>query len=163
MATHTTAVWTVQNPTAAAAIDVTSRLGWAMLLVSIRFISQFEFFGLTQFCPPAWQGAEGAEVSYTFFYQRVRYPIYLSFLLAFWSTPLMTLGPSDLFHCDNQLHLHRIQLEERDLVRLFGDQYRCYQQRLRCSFRCLVADLLGRRLSQPTYSRSMELMTATRE
>lgn len=124
-------VWTVQNPLMVMALHGVFWFGWGLLLVSTFLISHFELFGLSQ----VFARMFGKKLPETKFhtpslYRHVRHPIYLSFLLAFWSTPSMTAGHLLFSIATTGYILIAIQLEERDLIQLFGEQYRRYRQQV---------------------------------
>lgn len=122
-------VWTVNGSLAVMIVEAIFWSGWAMLVASTFMISHFELFGLTQAFARL-LGREPAESTFRapLLYRHVRHPIYLSFLLAFWATPAMTLGHLLFAVATTGYILIAIQLEERDLMRLFGDQYRRYRE-----------------------------------
>jgi methanethiol S-methyltransferase len=134
-------IWTVHHPLVANALEAIALFGWGLLFVSTFMLSHFELFGLSQ----VFARLFGKELPATKFhapllYRVVRHPIYLSFLLAFWATPLMTAGHLLFAVATTGYILIGIQFEERDLVAMFGDQYRSYRQRV-----SMLLPLPGRR------------------
>jgi methanethiol S-methyltransferase len=124
-------IWTVNHPLVANALEAIALFGWGLLFVSTFMLSHFELFGLSQvFARLFGKQLPATKFHAPLLYRVVRHPIYLSFLLAFWATPLMTAGHLLFAVATTGYILIGIQLEERDLVAMFGDQYRSYRQRV---------------------------------
>jgi methanethiol S-methyltransferase len=135
-------VWIVENPLAVAALDAIFRSGWVVLLISTFLISHFELFGLKQvFARMLGWALPEPQFHTPLFYKRVRHPIYLGFLLSFWAAPVMTAGHLLFAIATTGYILIAIQLEERDLIGLFGDQYRRYRGEV-----AMLLPLPGRKL-----------------
>jgi protein-S-isoprenylcysteine O-methyltransferase Ste14 len=122
-------LWSMANPAAVMLIKAIFWLGWAIVLISTFLINHFELFGLRQVYAHLRQRALPApEFKTPFLYKHVRHPIYLGFLLAFWATPSMSVGHLLFAVATTVYILIGIYLEERDLIGLFGEQYRRYRQ-----------------------------------
>ncbi len=121
-------IWTVAPGPAATALVALSLVGWGVVLISTFLISHFELFGLTQVYQRLRRQAPSAPQFRTpAFYRLVRHPIYAGFIIAFWATPRMTLGHLIFAVGTLGYILIAIQLEEHDLIGLFGDRYRAYR------------------------------------
>src|SRR5262249_44949624 len=108
-----------------------SIVGWFIVLLSTFLINHFELFGLHQ----AFNSLGGRAMPEPRFkapalYKIVRHPIYLGFIIAFWAAPVMTIGHLLFAVVTTAYILLGIYLEERDLIELFGDQYKQYRQRV---------------------------------
>ncbi|MGA2055513.1 MAG: methanethiol S-methyltransferase [Bradyrhizobium sp.] len=124
-------VWRIADTRLAMALTCLSLVGWLIVLTSTFLINHFELFGLHQVA----NNLVGREMPAPrfrtpLFYRFVRHPIYLGFMIAFWAASTMTIGHL-LFAAVTTAYIFvGIWLEERDLIDLFGDEYRRYRERV---------------------------------
>jgi methanethiol S-methyltransferase len=124
-------VWQIADPQIALALTGLSFVGWVMVFTSTFLINHFELFGLHQVANNLGGRPMPAPRFRTpLYYKFVRHPIYLGFLIAFWVAPTMTVGHLLFAAVTTAYILVGILLEERDLVDLFGDDYRRYRDRV---------------------------------
>jgi methanethiol S-methyltransferase len=124
-------IWRVENPNIAIALIGLSLSGWVIVLTSTFLINHFELFGLHQVANNLADRPMPAPRFYTpLFYKFVRHPLYLGLIIAFWVAPTMTLGHLYFAAGLTAYIFIGILLEERDLITLFGDEYRRYQERV---------------------------------
>ncbi len=124
-------IWQTENQTAQIALTALSLTGSGIVLLATFQINHFDLFGLRQ----VWLYFRGKEYSQLpfrvpFLYKYVRHPLYLGFLIAFWSTPVMTITHLLFAVATTGYILTAIQLEERDLISHFGQRYRDYRKQV---------------------------------
>lgn len=124
-------VWRIESPLAVALLTSLYWLGWALVLVATFLISHLELFGIKQALDTVLRlKAPDTSFKTPLLYKWVRHPMYAGFLMAFWATPHMTVGRL-VFAVTCTLYIViGSRLEEKDLLELFGDPYRRYQQRI---------------------------------
>jgi protein-S-isoprenylcysteine O-methyltransferase Ste14 len=124
-------VWTVRQPLARVGITALFWAGWIVTLLAAAATNQLEMTGLRQILD-AVRGRSGGDLTLTTsgLYRFVRHPIYVGTIVAFWATPDMTFGHLLFAVGATAYTLLGTVLEERDLVRIFGDGYRDYQRRI---------------------------------
>jgi methanethiol S-methyltransferase len=122
-------VWTVEQPVMQMVIYGLYAIGWLLVLSSTFLINHFDLFGLRQVFlyligRPYTQLKFGTPI----LYRHVRHPLYLGWLFAFWSTPTMTVAHLVFAIATTAYIFVAIQLEEKDLMDTFGDDYRRYKK-----------------------------------
>jgi protein-S-isoprenylcysteine O-methyltransferase Ste14 len=120
-------VWSVSGQVSSVSLVVLFFVGAGIVLVSTFLIDHFELFGLRQ----GWSRLRGLPMPYARFrtpllYRFVRHPIYLGLLITFWATPSMSVGHLLLAAVWTPYLFIGVGYEERDLVEVFGEEYRAY-------------------------------------
>ncbi len=123
-------VWSVEAPLWRGVLLALFFAGFALVLLSTFLINHFALFGLEQ----GWNAFKAKEAPPPKFvtpllYKHLRHPLYLGFIVAFWSTSHMTVGHL-LFASIWTIYIFvAIGYEERDMIKLFGDQYKSYMEK----------------------------------
>jgi protein-S-isoprenylcysteine O-methyltransferase Ste14 len=124
-------VWQIADPHIANAVIGLSLVGFLIVLTSTFLINHFELFGLHQVANNLGNRPMPAPRFRTpLYYKLVRHPIYLGFIIAFWAAPTMTVGHLLFAVVTTGYIIIGTLLEERDLIEMFGDEYRGYRERV---------------------------------
>lgn len=126
-----TVIWSVENEIGQNLLWGLFALGWLIVLASTYMISHAHLFGLKQVRQYLnRKKLSGPRFQTPGFYRYVRHPLMAGFFIAFWATPHMTLGHLLFSIATTGYILIALRLEERDLIRHFGDRYRLYRQQV---------------------------------
>src|SRR5262249_9106778 len=112
------------------AIEASYAFGWITVFVATCLINHFDLFGLRQ----VWLNLLGRPEKPLGFrtpgpYRYVRHPLYVGWLLVFWSAPVMTSAHLVFAITTTAYILVAIQFEERDLSRMHKE-YAEYRRRV---------------------------------
>lgn len=122
-------IWDVKSETTRSILTSLCLLGFGIVLVTTFLINHFDLFGLRQ----VWGYFTGKKYETLVFrtplyYKYVRHPLYLGFMIAFWSAPTMTAAHLFFAVLTTGYMLIAIQFEERDLITHFGEDYKKYKR-----------------------------------
>ena len=136
-------LWSATSTAAVALAWTVFAAGFGLVLLSTFLIDHFDLFGLKQVWRQFRDKPQATHAFVTpFVYKLVRHPLYLGFILAFWSGPSMSVGHLLFAGVMTAYILVAIQLEERDLVKQLGNRYAIYREQVPM----LVPGLGGRAL-----------------
>lgn len=123
-------IWDIEAEWAVGLLKGISILGFGIVLYSSFLIDHFDLFGVRQ----VFLYATKKEYTHHPFmarslYKLIRHPLMIGFIIAFWSTPYMTEGHLLFAAVTTGYIVFGIHVEERDLVKVLGDDYLAYRKR----------------------------------
>ena len=121
-------IWHVESESIQIFLKALCLFGFTIVLISTFLINHFDLFGLRH----VWLHFTGEKYKplpfkTPFIYKYVRHPLYMGFMIAFWSTPVMTIAHLLFALMTTAYMLTAIQFEENDLVKQFGARYKAYK------------------------------------
>jgi protein-S-isoprenylcysteine O-methyltransferase Ste14 len=125
-------IWQVETPALAWAISGVSLLGYVIVVLASCMVSHADLFGLRQ----TWlRFTDKAYTPVGFklrgLYKLVRHPLMLGFIIAFWATPVMTVGHLFFAIMVSIYIAVGVWFEERDLIAEHGESYLAYRRQVR--------------------------------
>ena len=121
-------VWSINSGIAETVILGFYVVGLLIVLLSTFLINHFDLFGLRQvYLYMMGRRYTHLEFRTPFFYRYVRHPLYVGWLLTFWSAPVMTVAHLFFATMTTAYILAAIQFEEADLITVHGEKYRRYR------------------------------------
>jgi protein-S-isoprenylcysteine O-methyltransferase Ste14 len=123
-------VWHVEG-IAATAILGCYAAGLVIVLLSTFLINHFDLFGLRQvYLFLMGRKYTQLEFGTPFLYRFVRHPLYVGWLLTFWSAPVMTAAHLFFAVMTTAYIFVAIRFEEADLIKVHGESYRRYRKQV---------------------------------
>lgn len=126
------ALWNIENVGARAAVQALFGGAWLFVFLSTVMIHHFDLFGMRQ----VWlrfQDQPYRDLGFRTpgFYKYVRHPIQVGFLIAFWTTPTMTVGHLLFAIATTGYIIIAVKMfEEKDLLKDHGERYRTYMDQV---------------------------------
>ncbi len=124
-------VWNISSGFLNATLNSLFWLGWAGVVAATFLIDHFDLFGLRQIYLYL-RGVEYTPVPFKrpALYNYIRHPMMLAFLIAFWTTPQMSLGRLIFAAGMTVVILIGIAFEEQDLLQAYGEAYDKYRRQV---------------------------------
>ncbi len=137
-------IWKIDGGIGAAVLLGLYATGLVILLLSTFLINHFDLFGLRQvYLYLSGRRYTQLEFRTPALYRVVRHPLYVGWLLTFWSTPVMTAAHLFFALMTTAYILVAIRFEEADLVNLHGEKYRRYRKQVPMLIPALGANAAG--------------------
>ncbi|MFN0171106.1 MAG: methanethiol S-methyltransferase, partial [Bryobacteraceae bacterium] len=122
-------IWDVGDGAARTIVLGQYAVGLLIVLLSTFLINHFDLFGLRQvYLYLVGRPYSHLEFRTPFFYRYVRHPLYVGWLLTFWSAPVMTAAHLFFAVMTTAYILVAIRFEEADLITVHGEKYRRYRR-----------------------------------
>jgi methanethiol S-methyltransferase len=130
-------VWQFTNPVLVTLFYALFAIGWVIVLIATFLTNHFDLFGLRQIYLHAIDKPyTSLDFTDVWFYQYLRHPMMLGLLIAFWSTPVMTVSHL-LFSLGMSIYIFGgIHVEEKGLIEQLGEDYIQYQKNTPMLFPC---------------------------
>ena len=120
-------IWKVESQFGRVALGILFALGWALVFIATCLIDHFELFGMRQvWCRLIGREYKPAGFRTPWLYRYVRHPLYVGWLMVFWSAAHVTAAHLVFAIATTAYIFTAIQLEEQDLMRIHKEyaQYR---------------------------------------
>ncbi|MDB4442215.1 NnrU family protein [bacterium] len=128
-------VWEIQNTYLKLMIYAVFFMGALISVHSIFVLDHFDYVGLRQVYLHFKKGEYiPLEFKTPTLYKYIRHPMTIGVLIFFWAAPKMTVGHL-LFAAGMTIYSFiGFKFEERDLIDLYGEEYKTYKQKVRMFF-----------------------------
>jgi len=124
-------VWSVENTAGQVVLWSLYALGWTYLLISTFVTNHFELMGLRQVYL-YFRNKPYTSLPFTrkYMYRYSRHPMMLGVLVGMWAIPVMSVSHFILSVLLTGYIIVGVALEEKDLVKYFGETYKKYKKEI---------------------------------